>query len=230
MYTDEAFEVYLNHNKIEIVDIFAINFSALLINYEFKEQYIPKIPSQYCILGSFVAAYGRINLYKALDIIGASNLVYIDTDSCIYTEKNLEISNRLHEEIGIGSHLGMLESELSGEDDFIKTCVCLAPKSYAFITNKPNKKTGKFSVVKNKGFTINLHDDNEVCNIDSFIELFKDKSKVITSVNPNFFLKNPYNNTVFMKKLTKKMKFEYDNRFLYDSVETLPYGYAAPIH
>ena len=122
----------------------------------------------------------------------------------------------------------MLESELSGADDFIKTCICLAPKTYAYVTNKANK-TGQNAIVKNKGFTINTHDENEVCNVDSFIELFKNKSKTLSSVNPNHFVKKPYNNTVFMKKLTKTMKFEYDKRYLHNSVETLPYGYDGPI-
>ena len=226
--TDEALAIYSNNHKIEILDIFAIGYSALLINYEFKDQYTPQIPSQNCILGSFVAAYGRMVLYKALNIIGASNLLYTDTDSCIFTEKNDEISKRLHAEIGIGPHLGMLESELSGADDFIKTCICLAPKTYAYVTNKPNK-TGQNAIVKNKGFTINTHDENEVCNVDSFIALFKNKAKTLSSVNPNHFVKNPYNSTVFMKKLTKTMKFEYDKRYLHNSVETLPYGYDGPI-
>ena len=230
VYTDEAFNVYLSNNKIDIIDIFAIDFSALLVSYEFKAQNTPKIPSQNCILGSFVAAYGRMTLYKALDIIGAKNLLYTDTDSAIFTEQDTEITDRLNELIGIGPYLGMLESELSGDHDYIKTIICLACKSYALLTAQPNKKTGKHTQVKHKGFIINLHDDKEVCNIDSFYNLFKNKTKTLSSTNSNYFVRNPYDSTIFMKHLVKRMKFEYDKRYIVNNVDTLPYGYNGEKH
>ena len=38
-------------------------------------------------------------------------------------------------------------------------------------------------------------------------------------------MKNPYKGCVYMKKMVKTMKFEYNKRYIVCDVLTLPYGY-----
>ena len=225
VYSDIEFEALWNNYKINISDVHCLDFNSCLVNYDYKDQYTPTISSQNCILGSFVASYGRMNLYKILDLIGSDNLLYCDTDSVIFKEYNNEITNKLKKHIGIGNFLGQLGNELSPDENYINLFIGLAPKSYAYTTFKPNDK-GLSEFVKNKGFTLNLNNPNEPCNFKSFVKLFKNPGKKLKKTNLNHFVKNPYTGSVYMKKLEKNMYFDYNKRFIINDVDTLPYGYS----
>ena len=162
-------------------------------------------------------------LYKILDIVGSNSLLYCDTDSIFFKEYDMEITNKLKNHIGISNFLGHLGNEISPENNYVNLFIGLSPKSYAYTTFTPNEK-GLSEFVKNKGFTLNLNDKNEPCNLKSFIHLFKNPDERIKSTKLNHFLKNPYTGDVYMKKLEKNMKFEYTKRIIRGKT-TLPYGY-----
>ena len=223
VFSDTEFEAMWDNYKIDILDVHCLDFNTCLVNYEYKDQYTHSIPSQNCILGSFVASYGRMYLYKTLNIVGANNLLYCDTDSVLFKEYNTEITDKLRNHIGISNFLGHLGNEISPDNNFINLFIGLAAKSYAYTTFTPNEK-GISEFVKNKGFTLNLNDKNEPCNLKSFIHLFKNPDERIKKTKINHFLKNPYTGSVYMKKLEKNMKFEYTKRII-SGVSTLPYGY-----
>ena len=76
-----------------------------------------------------------------------------------------------------------MKDELS-PDNYIVSQICLAAKTYGYITLKPEK--GVIQVVKNKGFTSQVDDK---INVDAFISLYRDPSKHITVENNDFFTK-----------------------------------------
>ena len=223
VFSDTEFEAMWANHKINILDVHCLDFNSCLVNYEYKDNYTHTIPSQNCILGSFVASYGRMYLYKILDIVGSNSLLYCDTDSIFFKEYDMEITNKLKNHIGISNFLGHLGNEISPENNYVNLFIGLSPKSYAYTTFTPNEK-GVSEFVKNKGFTLNLNDKNEPCNLKSFIHLFKNPDERIKSTKLNHFLKNPYTGDVYMKKLEKNMKFEYTKRIIRGKT-TLPYGY-----
>ena len=62
-------------------------------------------------------------------------------------------------------------------------------------------------------------------NVDSFINLFRDKTATISVENPNFFLRNRRDCTVYMKKLSKRFNYNYDKRIVEDDQSSSPWDY-----
>ena len=192
--------------------------TTVLVDYQ-KTSHHTEVPlSSNPILASFVTAYARIKLYESLKIIGSS-LTYTDTDSAYYSEENDEITSRLD----VGESLGQMKDELS-PDNYIVSQICLAAKTYGYITLKPEK--GVIQVVKNKGFTSQVDDK---INVDAFISLYRDPSKHITVENNDFFLRSRRDGTMYMKKLRKKFNYKYDKRMIESDRTSLPWGYIRDI-
>ena len=208
------------NKKIEVTNMYSMNHEdgsdTVLVDYKKKSHHIEVPSCSNPILASFVTAYGRIKLYKALKIIGTS-VIYCDTDSAYYSEIDNEISSQLN----IGENLGQLKNELSPGNRIV-LMICLAPKTYGYLLLKPEKEGGNLQVLKNKGFCT---EETEHVNIKAFIELYRDGSKYITVENLNFFLKNRKEGTIFMKKLSKSFNYKYDKRMVVTDSQTLPWGY-----
>eukprot|EP00854_Cymbomonas_tetramitiformis_P032674 gene32674-41556_t len=60
-----------------------------IMNYRFKDEYFegPDKCSTSEIVGVFTTAYARLKLYDLCEKVGFDNVLYTDTDSCIYIEK-----------------------------------------------------------------------------------------------------------------------------------------------
>ena len=116
-----------------------------------------------------------------------------------------------------------MKDELS-PDNYIVSQICLAAKTYGYITLKPEK--GVIQVVKNKGFTSQVDDK---INVDAFISLYRDPSKHITVENNDSFLRSRRDGTMYMKKLRKKFNYKYDKRMIESDRTSLPWGYIRDI-
>ena len=192
--------------------------TTVLVDYQ-KSRHHTEVPiCSNPILASFVTAYGRIKLYQSLKIIGRS-LTYTDTDSAYYSEENDEITSRLD----IGENLGQMKDELSPGNHII-TQICLAAKTYGYITLKPEK--GVTQVVKNKGFTSQINDD---INVPALEALYRDPTKYITVENSDFFHRNRRDGTIYMKTLRKQFNYQYQKRIIVDDNTSLPWGYIQDI-
>lgn len=186
----------------------------VLVDFHKTFQHTEVPQSSNPILASFVTSYARIALYKTLKIIG-KNLVYTDTDSAFYWELSNEISSKLN----IGNGLGQLKNELSPHN-WIILQICLAAKTYGYITKLP--ENGLIEFLRNKGFSTRI---SKTVNVESFIELFRNKNTYISIENKNFFLRNRQEGKVFMKTLSKKFNYNYDKRIVINDSQTLPWGY-----
>ena len=192
----------------------ATDDGSVLVDYQKSLHHIEVPMCSNPILGSFVTAYARIKLYESLKIIGSS-LVYTDTDSAYYYEENDEITSKLN----IGENLGQMKDELS-PGNYIISQICLAPKTYGYITLKPEK--GVVQVVKNKGFASQI---NDKVNVSTLLSLFRDPGKHITIENTDFFHRNRRDGTIYMKNLRKQFNYKYFKRIVKDDSTTLPWGY-----
>ena len=152
----------------------------------------------------------RFNSY--LKKIGP-RLTYVDTDSAYYGEIDDEVSRNLN----LGESLGCLKNELS-QNNFITLQICLAPKTYAYSTNCDEKNVSQF--VKNKGFSTKIDS-----NINSFVELYRNKDSYITVQNANHFKRDRRAGSIHMQKLAKKFNYNYTKRIVESDTLTLPWGY-----
>ena len=143
------------------------------------------------------------------------NLVYTDTDSAYYFEKDNEITTKLD----IGDSLGKMKDELS-VNNYITLQICLASKTYGYLTFLP--ENGKTEVLRNKGFSTTISDE---VNVNSFINLYRNKNTYITIANKNHFLKNRREGKIYMQNLSKKFNFNYLKRIVVSDNKTLPWGY-----
>ena len=126
-------------HKIILNNVYALSENKLLVDFTPTSYHMPVPFSSNPILASFVTAYGRLELYKHMKIIG-KNLVYTDTDSAYYFEKDNEITTKLD----IGDSLGKMKDELS-VNNYITLQICLASKTYGYNTFLPENKITSYN-------------------------------------------------------------------------------------
>jgi DNA polymerase type B, organellar and viral len=152
----------------------------------------PNFHDSYLPAGLFVPAYGRIMLYKALDILG-TRVLYHDTDSVMY------IYDPELENIPTGDIWGEWDEEKISKNGNISAFVGLGAKSYAI-----EARDGK-NVIKLKGLTIK-HSHKDLIN-------FKSLEKMVLERLPS--MKVPQRNFVYtmgqgihIEERLKKLTFD----------------------
>lgn len=139
---------------IEIQDFNIIDDNHLMLSTKRASEDMCDPGHSNVFLASFTTCWARLKLYELLDLL-QTRVLYWDTDSVIYTQKEGET------EPPIGDYLGELTNELK-KDDWITEFVCNGPKNYAYRTHK-----GK-EVCKVKGFSLNYI--NSTINTNSGLE------------------------------------------------------------
>jgi hypothetical protein len=209
--------------KNVIINAWNVTEECSLVNYQTLDQHIPLMYCENAIIASMVSAYGRIELYKKIALIGAENVLYMDTDSVFLEEFDNEITKKL----SIGDSLGELSNELSPLDNWIVTFVGVACKTYAYLTALPDKD-GRREFLKNKGFTCNIYSKNEQCNLSNFLSLLQGKKKEILTSNKQF-VRNAYTGEIHTKNQVKRVKCDDHKRIIINDKETVPFGYIAAV-
>jgi hypothetical protein len=124
IYGQQQFSSLLGDRSIEMQSLMLRNISpgVFKVNYKKKDSFVSPVPHGNVFLAAAVTAWARITLHKQMLVIGASNLIYCDTDSIIFrwpkTGQNLS---------GIG--LGKWTDEYPNNK--IRKVYALAPKLYA---------------------------------------------------------------------------------------------------
>ena len=212
----ERFFEYLFSSVYEISHFHFINDDVALVQWRYNSKCVQPSGNANVFLAAFTTAYGRLVLYKQLDLL-QERVLYADTDSCVYRCNPLDSYTP-----PLGNYLGDLTSELE-PDDYICNWTAAGPKSYAYQTKK-----GKV-VLKVKGITQNYENCKKI-NFDSLTELVENH------------LNNPAKEGSIparYDKITRNMKaFElvnkervinfsvvFDKRRLFPDGKTLPFGY-----
>ena len=117
------------------------------------------------ITAVFTTANARCRLYKMMDWLHDTQMIYCDTDSVIfmYDEENANHKNPyIHEPqkgLEFGKGLGQWEDEFEGKD-WIEEIVTGGAKSYSYRTALGAAKKGKV-VCKQKGITLDKANDKK---------------------------------------------------------------------
>jgi hypothetical protein len=166
----------LHDPKIESESWSIINENCVEFRYIYKENTSlePEFISE--ITAVMTTANARMRLYDFISWLHPSQLIYCDTDSCVwlYDEDNPLHKKRdnddptLPKSIKFGSGLGQWKDELDG--DHITEIVIGGAKSYAYMLEKGkvDKKTKELvmAVVKQKGITLD-EANSEVVNFET---------------------------------------------------------------
>ena len=152
-----------------------------------------------------------------LDLVG-ENVLYVDTDSCVY------LSKPECPQPPLGDYLGELTNEVTGEYGegmYITDFVCVGPKNYAYQINNGKQKC------KIRGFTLN-YKNSQVLNFETMKEMVLNLDNRITVkiVNESKISREPHTHRMFNKREEKSYQVVYDKRIIMDEgADTIPFGY-----
>ena len=209
------FEV-IGSDEIELSDLNIYNDMFAEISYTLGDNFVKPNLTTNSILASFVTAHARIYLYSILEKLD-DRVLYFDTDSCVYIEREGEWTPPL------GPYLGDLTNEISPKDgSYIETFVGAGPKNYAYQLD-----SGK-TVVKIRGITLNSS-AIRVVNFDTVANMVKGIGPdVVTVHNPHKIVRDYKNKEIITKSQNKDYRVVYTKRIIIDDYKTVPYGYRPP--
>jgi len=214
----------LNKNKKMTINRDSLNIQMLddnLMEVSFKEIQEEDENESSVNIASFTTAHARMRLYEKLKYLG-DRVIYYDTDSIIYVDRNDGIN------IELDDYLGDWTNELEDYGfDYCKKFVSIAPKVYAY--QLPNDTY----VSKIKGFTRNL-DNAEQLSFDVLEKIATTKSHVETMTYNHFKIHRV--GTIEVKAMDKKLSYTYSKRVISNTeynidtgklicIDTIPYGF-----
>lgn len=185
---------------------------GIIVYYTQNNEFDLGIGTVNSTIAAFVTCYARLKLYSELEKLG-DRVLYFDTDSMIFVEKDGLYSPKL------GDYLGELTDEISSKDgNFIKEFVSAGPKNYAYTLD-----TGKQKCVV-KGFKLNFS-TSQLINYNSIKNIVLNERTNMIQVDQLKFSRDKEKWEVNTSMIKKNYRFVYDKRILYDDMSTLPYGY-----
>lgn len=168
-------------HRIEIV-----NEHTIEVFHSFQDECDPVQNNVNIFVACFTTIYARLKLCKALDFLQES-VLYMDTDSVIYTQKPTENI------LPTGNYLGEFTNELD-HGDHITEFVAAGPKNYAYVIHR-----GK-QCCKVRGFTLNEH-GQKILHFSSMKDLVlnvilqpEDQPRTLTLNNPRKVVGHPPTN------------------------------------
>ena len=172
------------------------------------------------IIASFTTSNARLRLYAFVDWLHPSQILYMDTDSCIYLYdpdhpghiNPDDTAQQFPDKVSLGSGLGQWSNELEPADkdpvkgstvlrpaEYITQFVATGPKSYAYITNRGHR------VCKAKGFTLD-RTSAKLITIESMKKLIDDS---VEEGKPIPFVESAERFHFGMNKITEEMTTTY---------------------
>ena len=230
--TVDSFFDLMHDNSKDVLYWECLNEERLLVAYRNLDQFKKANRRGNVIIASFVSMWGRIELYRELERLN-KRVLYMDTDSLIYTVKNGEYEPKL------GSMLGQYTDEILsnyGEQYYISEFVATGPKSYGINIKKEGDDEGKEnkSVIKIKGITQNLLNATKLSfsNLKKHIENIRSNGATdldrINVIRPINFVRDKFKSTITNKPGVKVLTLKYNKRVRKDGLYiTYPYGYKA---
>ena len=212
-----SFYRLVNGADVELHDICLLTDDLVEVMYNRKHEFQVEHKATNIFIGIFTTAWARLELYNLLDLVG-QNVLYCDTDSCIFLSKPGCALPKL------GDYLGELTDEVVtdyGEGTFITDFVCTGPKCYAYKCNNGMQKC------KLKGFTLN-YKNSKALNFETMKDMIcnLDSNKCIDIVNERKITREPHTRRILNKREKKAYSVVYDKRVIVsDGQDTIPFGY-----
>jgi hypothetical protein len=214
----------INGADIDMHDLSIISDDLVEVVFKRKHEYEVESKVTNLFIGIFTTAWARLELYKLLDLMG-ENVLYADTDSCVYVSKPGE------PEPTLGDFLGDLTDEITpkhGSGAFITQFVCGGPKNYAY------KVSDGKTHCKIRGFTLN-YKNSLVLNFDSLKHICKyvnnpanmeKKNKNVKIVDECKITREKWTRRIVNRREVKEYRVVFDKRIVVNQGDdSIPYGY-----
>jgi len=167
----------INNDKIIPQQWHIINENCVELRYKYKEE--TAIPAEFVseITAAFTTANARVRLYKMLDWLDDSQVIYCDTDSVIFLydednpkHKHPESHASEAHALGIefGNGLGQWLSDFKDPNEYITEICVLGAKSYVYKTNKKDN-----AIIKQKGVTLDI-DNSTRFTFEKYLKIVHD--------------------------------------------------------
>ncbi|KAJ1523128.1 hypothetical protein ONE63_001021 [Megalurothrips usitatus] len=194
---------------------------CLQVNWMPIEDTEESLPTSSLILAAFTTCFGRLHLYKFLDMVGERAL-YHDTDSVAY------ISRPGEPDVPLGSHLGELTDQI--EEDYgpgsdITEFVAGGPKNYAFNVAVGGNPENINYCIKVRGIFINKSCDQLVTFENLKAMVLGDREKIQVPI-PHQIARLPTWKVV-TRASAKNWKAENTKRRRIGEARTVPHGFNA---
>lgn len=179
------------------------------------------LPTSSLVHAAFTTCFGRLQLYKFLDIVGERAL-YCDTDSVAY------ISRPGESDLPLGNHLGDLTDQVAddhGPGSFIVEFCAGGPKNYAYVVAVKGNLNNLKMCIKVRGISINKSCDSLVT--------FKNLKKMVMGYKDNIIVGIPRQIArlpswkIVTRPSSKNWQAVNTKRRRVDMAHTVPHGYNA---
>ena len=179
------------------------------------------LPTSSLIHAAFTTCFGRLQLYKYLDIVNFRGL-YHDTDSVAYLSRPGE------PDLPLGTHLGDLTDQVAedyGPGSFITEFVAGGPKNYAYKVAVGGDTRVIKVCIKVRGITINKSCDDLV-TFDHLKAMVMGEEENMTIPIPRQIARLA-NWSIVTRPTSKKWQAINTKRRKVDKEHTVPHGYNA---
>ncbi|XP_069110078.1 uncharacterized protein [Argopecten irradians] len=236
---DKFFQCLCDPKK-KVKDFHIISDDVIQLSWENGDDTVPENMQTNVFIASFTTTYARLRLYEECLERLEDRVLYMDTDSVIYVQRNGDIP------LVTGDFLGELTLELK-DGDYIVEFVSGGPKQYAYKTALGNHEC------KIRGFSLNFT-NRKLLNFDSLSELVthpnsgeergrkrkhacdvesdvqkkkkKNDDKSVTLTDRRKITRLKWERKIYNRVEEKRYKVVFSKRVLQNgSYDTLPYGY-----
>lgn len=164
---------------LDILGMILHGSKARTVTYKQSKDFVSVPGYTNIAIAAMTTTHARCRLYELLLCIDPENILYMDTDSCIFVETHG------NHQVRCGEYLGDLTDEL-GNGDYIVEFVSVGPKSYAYRTFK-----GKVCV-KVKGISL-TRTTLDIVNFESIKKMVYDPSHVVLTKPLKFIIGKDHN-------------------------------------
>ncbi len=223
---EELLKLYGNIN-IEIGEVVDITDKKLLVSYCHKTELAPIHGNLSLVIALFTTCWARLHLYEqALEKLDPSQILYYDTDSVFWIEKDGFPT------LPLGDNVGQFKDETEdayGVGHYISKFFCRGPKSYGYqVCNQNGSVVNEKCLAK--GILLNCR-SAETFNPETMLRavVALDNRKIMVR-NPRKICRDKNTSTLYNREEIKKWTVIYTKRVLLDDDDdnkycTLPFGY-----
>ena len=216
---EELLKLLISPEK-EVFDVLMVNENLLYVNWRFREDAVDVSGNTKVVIAAYTTAQARLELYTYIEKLTATRVLYMDTDSCIFTCKKDDTTEYTPP---LGTLLGSMTDELKayGEGTYITSFLSGGPKLYGYRAVVPS--TGEtVECCKIKGISLNSN-NSSIINFESIGRLIKsyfenDREAIVLKYDA-------IRRTRMHDVITKSCSVVLKKRRYFRNAVSLPFGY-----